>query len=508
MPIVNMPDGTPVSFPDDMPKEQIRGMIASKFPEVAQEFQPQRTAEPQGYIPAEPGLKDYARTGFDNLMQGSTLGFADEVTDRIGAGIAALGTDRTYDEMLQEARKTTKDRQAEQLQEMPVTTIGSQLAGALITGKAAGGTAAGQKFAQGTGKAADKVAALLRRGKVGRNVVQDMLAAAPASAAYSIGTAEDGKRLTGDTLRDTAMGVATAGVASAVASKVLPKLTGKKAPKMTSQELRKIASKQYDEAAKLGGTLKPEFVDDIITNIDGLKKQTKAGAIFQGDDVLTDVTARLKAVRDSGEAITLDAFQEIDESLGDLISKQYGAKDFKAAGKLMDVQTALRSAVESADESMIDGGAAGFKALKEGRKTWSQLRKMEDVERIIDRASRMEQPATGIKSGFRTLLANPKRMRGFTEDERKAIEKAANTGVLQDVFRMFGSRLVPIGATVAGGGLGPAAAATALSTASRGAGAKMQVNKAAEVANIIANGGKAPVKQIGPSLTDLLMAPK
>jgi hypothetical protein len=34
--IVEMPDGTKVSFPDDMPKEQIKSLIASKFPEVAQ----------------------------------------------------------------------------------------------------------------------------------------------------------------------------------------------------------------------------------------------------------------------------------------------------------------------------------------------------------------------------------------------------------------------------------------------------------------------------------------
>ncbi len=44
MPIVKMPDGTQVRFPDDMPKEQIKGMIASKFPEVA----PQQAQEPKG----------------------------------------------------------------------------------------------------------------------------------------------------------------------------------------------------------------------------------------------------------------------------------------------------------------------------------------------------------------------------------------------------------------------------------------------------------------------------
>lgn len=40
MPVVRMPDGANVSFPDDMPAEQIRGLIASKFPEVAQPPRP------------------------------------------------------------------------------------------------------------------------------------------------------------------------------------------------------------------------------------------------------------------------------------------------------------------------------------------------------------------------------------------------------------------------------------------------------------------------------------
>jgi len=35
MPIVKMPDGTQVRFPDEMPREQIRDLIASKFPDVA-----------------------------------------------------------------------------------------------------------------------------------------------------------------------------------------------------------------------------------------------------------------------------------------------------------------------------------------------------------------------------------------------------------------------------------------------------------------------------------------
>lgn len=38
MPIVAMPDGAQVQFPDDMPAEQIRGLIAQKFPDAATAF--------------------------------------------------------------------------------------------------------------------------------------------------------------------------------------------------------------------------------------------------------------------------------------------------------------------------------------------------------------------------------------------------------------------------------------------------------------------------------------
>ena len=38
MPIIRMPDGQKVRFSDDMPKEQIRDMIATKFPEFAQKM--------------------------------------------------------------------------------------------------------------------------------------------------------------------------------------------------------------------------------------------------------------------------------------------------------------------------------------------------------------------------------------------------------------------------------------------------------------------------------------
>ncbi|KKC34602.1 hypothetical protein [Devosia psychrophila] len=43
---VRMPDGVVVRFPDDMPDDQIRTMIAGKFPQVAQQQQAQALPTP------------------------------------------------------------------------------------------------------------------------------------------------------------------------------------------------------------------------------------------------------------------------------------------------------------------------------------------------------------------------------------------------------------------------------------------------------------------------------
>lgn len=45
MPDVKMPDGVVVRFPDDMPQEQIRGLILQKFPDVEQRAAPQQQTQ-------------------------------------------------------------------------------------------------------------------------------------------------------------------------------------------------------------------------------------------------------------------------------------------------------------------------------------------------------------------------------------------------------------------------------------------------------------------------------
>lgn len=94
MPIVGMPDGTQVQFPDEMPSEQIRGLIAQKFPDAANLKQPASFAErfqepevePPGLRPAlqerataitqgpaQPAMAQMAQ-GFGNVIPAASQG--------------------------------------------------------------------------------------------------------------------------------------------------------------------------------------------------------------------------------------------------------------------------------------------------------------------------------------------------------------------------------------------------------------------------------------------------
>jgi hypothetical protein len=269
-----------------------------------------------------------------------------------------------------------------------------------------------------------------------------------------------------------------------------------KSPKtMTSDEIRKAAGRLYKQADEKGGILTSDVTDSFVDEIQKLKPQTDIGQIVGGESQFSKLVNKVSEIR--GRNMSLAEAQELDELLGEAMDSFVDSGRLTKQGKkILDIQTILRDKIENTSADLIVGGKEGFEALKEGRKLWAQSRKLADVERIIERASRMEQPATGIKSGFRALLANPKRLRGFTPAERKAMKKASESGFLQDITRTFGSRLVPIVTGASGGGLGGTAAATLGSTASRGVGARIQADKAREVAEIIARGGgAAPARQ-------------
>ncbi len=281
-----------------------------------------------------------------------------------------------------------------------------------------------------------------------------------------------------------------------------------KTKQATSSDIASKANDAYESADKLGGVLKPAVTNKFINEVDSLQRQTAQGKALAGESEFTKTSQVLREFKD--QPITLRAAQEIDEELSDridgLIDRQTGILN-QQGKKILDIQSKFRETIDSASEADVLGGKAGFNSLKEGRRLWSAQARLRDVERIISRAEMSDNPATAIKTGFKNLASNPARMRGFSKNEQDLIRKAAKSGIVSDALKTFGSRLLPLGTAVAGGGFGATATAQATSLASRGAATKMQVNRATKVANTVANRALNPPSTQAPPNFPSLAAP-
>lgn len=229
-------------------------------------------------------------------------------------------------------------------------------------------------------------------------------------------------------------------------------------PVGTSAYAKHVASAYYDIADKSGGTLTPQVTNKFIDSVSTADKQTKAGKLIAGQNVVSRLAEDLKGLRD--EPLTLRAAQEVDESLGDLIDKEFTSGRLSKDGqRLVQVQSDFRDMIENAGEGDITGGTAGFDALGPARKAWSQARKMDDLERIQQRADLTDNPATSVRTQIRTLITSKTKSRGYSPEEIAALEEAANRGVVGGALHVFGSRLVPLVAGGFGLATGPVTAA-------------------------------------------------
>jgi hypothetical protein len=126
------------------------------------------------------------RTALDSGLQGTTFGFADEITDRLGAGAASLLTGEKYSDLYNQARDMTYDKQAQQFEQRPALSIGSNVLGSLGTGGAFAATKAGQSLANS-----------LRGGNALTQIAKGAGTGAASGAVYGAGAAKDGERVPG-----------------------------------------------------------------------------------------------------------------------------------------------------------------------------------------------------------------------------------------------------------------------------------------------------------------------
>lgn len=257
-------------------------------------------------------------------------------------------------------------------------------------------------------------------------------------------------------------------------------------PIPTAEEMRANASKTYKLLDPDAQALDAPSVDKFISGMTELAPQTRAGKIVAGDSPLTKIVDNIAGEVDpktgertgglGGQPLTMAEAQEVDEALGDHIDNLTDTTTgrlTKQGKKLQDVQTAFRKAV-------IQGGTEGGDQLALARAQWAQAARMNDVERINVRAELMQNPITARQTGYRNLYRKLQQSpMGWTPQEIALVKRAADSGVVTDLFRVMGSRLGPIGAGVAGTAMGgPLGGAMAFGTESAIAGtARTLANK-------------------------------
>lgn len=480
MPIVAMPDGTQVSFPDDMPADQIRGMITQKFPAEAEAAAKSQLA--QGLREGKNNNQEIYRTAAfktnhgvpragatDAAINGATGGFADEVSAAARAPIDMLTRGEGYDEAYQHNLAAERDRLAQYHKTNPKTALAAEVAGG---------------FAMPVGKA---------------GAIKQAVAT---GAVYGAGNSE------GD-LAQRASDAAVGGLASGALGGVVAgagRLIAGKAPAAVPSinELKGAASKGYNSEAVRGLEVAPKSVSDAATAI-RLKLDDQGFP-----DVLAakahGILKMLEHVPEGG-TITGRNLHSIQKTLGKAAGSIDPQEKAAASIALREFNDFLENVPAG---SVLKGSADDFvNTMREANANYSRAMQAGNIDKkIIQAETRAAAANSGmnvantIRQRMADVKLNPKQNRGMHPDDIAAAGAISEGSTVQNLLRKGGNILGGGGGlgTLVSGAAGMAAAGAAggdassspyglalpaLGFAMRGIGNKMTLNQAHKLSEAI-----------------------
>lgn len=481
-----MPNGDVVAFPDDMPREQIKGMIAQKFPDVAK---------------GASAAPDTFDTVSDQALQGATFGLGNRAQAGLAALVASGINGKSIPENYETARNVGTQRLSEEMAQNPKTAIAANIGGALATG----GLASGTKVGAAAGN-------LLRSGGTAARIGKGAVAGGVSGALYGAGTAGYDKSLEG--AKSGAISGALVGGAIPAAGAVAGDIyqTGKnaltgafaKSPEAVQDAaatLKGAAGGLYDQMRNMGATFKTSATQGfLLPDID--KAISKNNFIPALNPKTTAIIDDLKQKASAGN-LGLDELDQYRRLLGRVGGSEDGVSA-SAAKKAID------DFVNNANAShLANGNQSAISLLNQGRKQYAQASKFETVSDILAKA---DGDANKIKSGLKRFLVNNNNApAGWSNAEVAALKNAATTGGTEALLKMGGKFGVDLGSSLnvgntigpvvgygVGGGVAPIAG-----TAARQAQKWAARGKAQNLLNVLENGraGSAPGQAISPLLS-------
>ena len=365
-----------------------------------------------------------SRTVLDQGLQGTTFAGADEITDRLGAMGASIYTGEKYKDVLKDARSASKQRMAQQAEQNPVTAIGSNIAGALLTGGAGASTKAGTAIGNS-----------LRTGNIAARIGKGALAGAASGAAYGAGNADDGEGLAGagkGLLVGGSVGAAlpaVAGLYGAVKGAILPKasegiiesakLAEKHGIPLSLDQISNSKARKYlaDTSSRIPFSGAPGFAESqqkqwnravlktVGIDADSVNPQVAQTAYDtigkKFDDVLAGKTVTVtdrdmerfsKIIEDSRKSIGNEKTRVVQDNIMELLDNLDGNTisgkkigDFRSTitKRLRNAEPGVKQALAKVVDQIVDistKGTPGAKeALKEARYQWKNLKTLEPL---------------------------------------------------------------------------------------------------------------------------------
>lgn len=267
----------------------------------------------------------------------------------------------------------------------------------------------------------------------------------------------------------------------------------------TTADLRSQGRAAYDAIEGAGITIKPERVQNLTTDIANALRGE--GAAYTGAErVLPGSSAILNAVPELGAGANTVPFNELD------MFRRYANN--AAAGAVANNPNDARIAsgvVERLDDFVmglkpddVDSGDIQIlqELLPKARNLWSRMSRSDLIDTAIEAGNNNYRTgsASGVRAQFQRILNNPKLIRGFSDAEKKMIQRVVNGTLPEQIVNYLGSGLGMIAQGALGGMMGGIPGM--LAGGALGAGARKLseglVNRNAEIARALVASGRVP----------------
>jgi hypothetical protein len=272
----------------------------------------------------------------------------------------------------------------------------------------------------------------------------------------------------------------------------------------TKEALKSASQAAYAKAEQAGAVVTAESFEKAKGTIQSMLDK-------QGLDptLHPDTTAALKRITDTEGPVTLEKLETLRRIAKDAEGSAKPA-DRRLAAKTVDTLDNYTSTLSQKDLSAGTPDAVG--ALNEARNLWSRQAKADTLDELMSRAELSAPNFSGsgmenaVRTEFRGLAKNPRRMRLFTPEEQAAIRRVAQGGAVENTLRMLGklaptgslSTAISAGAGFVAGGPGGAVALPVAGAAARLAATRMTLRNAARANELVRRGpanALAPVKR-------------